>query len=90
MQKMAEQMKEFDVVVTPTQTMTGLTNLTGHPAVIVPNGFRENGTPTSITFIGNLFAESKTLRLAKAFQDATDFHLKHPDLDQQEGGNEDI
>ena len=90
MQKMAEQMKEFDVVVTPTQTMTGLTNLTGHPAVIVPTGVRENGTPTSITFIGNLFAESKTLRLAKAFQDATDFHLKHPDLDQQEGGNEDI
>jgi Asp-tRNA(Asn)/Glu-tRNA(Gln) amidotransferase A subunit family amidase len=83
MQKMAEQMKEIDVVVTPTGTMTSLTNLTGHPAVIVPNGFRENGTPTSITFIGNLFAESKTLRLAKAFQDATDFHLKHPNLDKK-------
>jgi len=90
MQKMAEKMEGIDVVVTPTGTMTGLTNLTGHLAVIVPNGFRENGTPTSITFIGNIFAESKTLRLAKAFQDATDFHLKHPDLDQQEGGNEDI
>lgn len=83
MQKMADQMKEIDVVVTPTGTMTSLTNLTGHPAVIVPNGFRENGTPTSITFIGNLFAESKTLRLAKAFQDATDFHLQHPNLDNK-------
>jgi Asp-tRNA(Asn)/Glu-tRNA(Gln) amidotransferase A subunit family amidase len=83
MQKMAEQMKEIDVVVTPTGTMTSLTNLTGHPAVIVPNGFRENGTPTSITFIGNLFAEAKALRLARAFQDATDFHLKHPNLDKR-------
>lgn len=84
MQKMAEQMKEIDVLVTPSNTMTSLTNLTGHPAVIVPNGFRENGTPTSITFIGDLFEEAKTLRLAKAFQDATDFHFKHPDLDKTE------
>jgi len=88
MQKMAEQMKDIDVVVTPSGAMTGLTNLTGHPAVIVPNGFRENGTPTSITFIGNLFAEAKTLRLAKAFQDATVFHTKHPDLERQGGGEE--
>jgi Asp-tRNA(Asn)/Glu-tRNA(Gln) amidotransferase A subunit family amidase len=50
--------------------------------VIIPSGFREDGTPTAIVFIGNLFAEAKTLRVAKAFQDATGFHLKHPDLDK--------
>lgn len=84
MREMAKKLEGIDVVVTPTGTMTSLTNLTGHPAVIIPNGFRENGTPTSITFIGNLYAEAKTLRLAKAFQDATEFHLKHPDLEKME------
>ena len=82
MQKMAEKMEGIDVFIAPRGTTTGLTNLTGHPAVVVPSGFRENGTPTAIIFIGNLFAEAKTLRIAKAFQDATGFHLEHPNLDK--------
>lgn len=81
MQEMAKKMEGIDVFIAPSGTTTGLTNLTGHPAVVVPSGFRENGTPTAIIFIGNLFAEAKTLRVAKAYQDATGFHLKHPDLD---------
>jgi Asp-tRNA(Asn)/Glu-tRNA(Gln) amidotransferase A subunit family amidase len=84
MQKMAEEMKDIDVFVTPSYGGNNLiiTNLTGHPAVVVPNGFDEKGNPTSISFIGNLFEEEKTLRMAKAYQDATDFHLKHPNLDK--------
>ncbi len=82
MQKMAEKMEGIDVFMATSRATTGLTNLTGHPAVVVPNGFRENGTPTAILFIGNLFAEAKTLRVAKAYQDATGYHLKHPDLDK--------
>ena len=82
MQKMAEQMKDIDVFVTPSYGGNSLiiTNLTGHPAVVVPNGFDEKGSPTSISFIGKLFGEEKALRVAKAYQDATDFHLKHPKL----------
>jgi len=38
------------------------------------------GTPVSLTFLGNLFGEANLLAVAKAYQDATDFHLKHPDL----------
>ncbi|MBP1619758.1 MAG: amidase, partial [Acidobacteria bacterium] len=53
-----------------------LTNLTGHPAVVLPHGFRENGTPTSITFTGALYNEARLLALAKVFQDATGFHLR--------------
>ena len=34
------------------------TNLTGHPAVILPNGFRDDGTPVSLTFLGPLFGEA--------------------------------
>jgi Asp-tRNA(Asn)/Glu-tRNA(Gln) amidotransferase A subunit family amidase len=83
MQIMAQKMKDIDVYVTPSFGGNNLllTNLTGHPAVVVPNGFNEKGSPTSISFIGGLFEEAKTLRVAKAYQDATDFHLKHPDLE---------
>ena len=82
MQKMAEQMKEIDVFVAPSYGSNSLliTNLTGHPTVVVPNGFDDKGNPTSISFIGNLFEEAKALRVAKAYQDATDFHHKHPSL----------
>ncbi len=57
-----------------------LTNLTGHPCVVLPNGFDEKGCPTSVTFMGKLFGEAELLAVAKAYQDATDFHLKHPPM----------
>jgi len=57
-----------------------LTNLTGHPCVVLPNGFSDNGTPTSITFIGRLFDEGRLIAFAKLYQDTTDFHKKHPPL----------
>ena len=81
-EEMAQKMKGIDVYIAPSSGGNNLllTNLTGHPAVVVPNGFDEKGSPTSISFIGNLFEEAKTLRIAKAFQDVTDFHTKHPDL----------
>jgi Asp-tRNA(Asn)/Glu-tRNA(Gln) amidotransferase A subunit family amidase len=66
-----------------------LTNLTGHPCVVLPNGFDEEGDPVSISFIGGLYDEAKLLAVAKAYQDATDFHEKHPPLFApavQEGG----
>ncbi len=83
MQAMAKLVSKIDVFVTPSYggNVLLLTNLTGHPAVVVPNGFTEEGTPTSISFIGNLYGEAEALLIAKAYQDATDFHLKHPVLD---------
>ncbi len=82
LQAMAEKMKDLDVYVAPSFGGNNLllTNLTGHPAVVVPNGFDEKGSPTSISFIGDLFEEAKALRVAKAFQEATDFHLQHPKI----------
>jgi Asp-tRNA(Asn)/Glu-tRNA(Gln) amidotransferase A subunit family amidase len=80
MQKWAELMKTVDVIVVPTNGTSQLlaTNLTGHPAVILPHGFRDDGTPVSLTFVGGLFGEDKMLRVAHAWQQATDWHLKHP------------
>jgi Asp-tRNA(Asn)/Glu-tRNA(Gln) amidotransferase A subunit family amidase len=79
----AELFKGVDVIVTPTGAANQLTatNLTGHPACILPNGFRD-GTPinVSITFLGSLFGEANLLRVAHAYQQATGFHLRHPAL----------
>ena len=70
----------IDVFITPSYANNVLliTNLTGHPAISVPNGFQENGSPVSISFIGRLFAEDRLLVAAKAYQDATGFHTKRP------------
>jgi Asp-tRNA(Asn)/Glu-tRNA(Gln) amidotransferase A subunit family amidase len=102
MELAAKVFDQVDVIVAPTfSTQLLITNLTGHPAIILPNGFRgedalksrvrENGevdaggpgTPLSLTFLGQLYGESRMLALAKAYQDATDFHQKHPQLDTE-------
>jgi Asp-tRNA(Asn)/Glu-tRNA(Gln) amidotransferase A subunit family amidase len=81
MQAMAAMMEKVDVYVAPSYSNNLLlTNLTGHPAVVVPNGFKANGVPTSITFTGRLYDEATALAVAKAYQDTTHFHLQHPHL----------
>jgi Asp-tRNA(Asn)/Glu-tRNA(Gln) amidotransferase A subunit family amidase len=79
-----ELMQTVDVIVTPTGAANlpqlVATNLTGHPAVILPNGFRDDGTPVSLTFLGGLFEEAKLLAVARAYQEATNFHLAHPTI----------
>jgi Asp-tRNA(Asn)/Glu-tRNA(Gln) amidotransferase A subunit family amidase/Asp-tRNA(Asn)/Glu-tRNA(Gln) amidotransferase C subunit len=82
MNAMQEKLTGIDAYVCPSWVGRNLllTNLTGHPAVVLPNGLRKEGTPSSISFVGRLFGEEKVLALAKAYQDATSFHLKHPTL----------
>ena len=79
--EMEKLMRDIDIYIAPSWEGDNLllTNLTGHPCVVLPNGFSESGTPTSITFIGRLFGEGRLIAFAKAYQDATDFHKKHPD-----------
>src|SRR5229473_7514542 len=91
MQEMARVMENVDVYLVPfdygdytpnpVATMnTSVTNLTGHPCVVVPHGSNEKGDPTSLTFVGKLFGEAEMLALARAYQNATEWHLKHPPL----------
>lgn len=80
--RMDSVMQSVDVYVSPTYGGNNLlvTNLTGHPSVVLPNGFTEEGQPTSITFVGELFGEAELLGVAKRYQQATDFHRRHPEM----------
>lgn len=80
MQKMDATMEPVDVFVAPSfaSNLLLITNLTGHPALVVPNGFDTNGGPVSLSFIGRLFGEADLLTVGEAYQAATDFHRRHP------------
>jgi Asp-tRNA(Asn)/Glu-tRNA(Gln) amidotransferase A subunit family amidase len=91
MQEMDKLMANIDVYLLPydyadytpnpvADRSTGITNLTGHPSITLPHGFDEKGHPTGLTFIGKLFGEAQMLAVAKAYQDSTGWHLKHPKL----------
>lgn len=75
-----EKMKDFDVFVSPAfgQNLRA-TNLSGHPCVVLPNGFNK-GLPGSITFTGQLFGEGQLLRIVQVYQKATAFNEKHPPM----------
>jgi len=82
-QEMQKLMQKIDVYLAPSLEGDNLllTNLTGNPCVVVPTGFIDKSTLSSISFTGRLFDEGKLIAVAKAFQDATDFHKKHPKID---------
>jgi len=84
MQEMAEVMAGIDVYVGGDDLT--LTNFTGHPTVILPDGDRpgsKSGQPGTITFTGQLFGESKLLGLGHAYQQASGAHLKRPKLEEK-------
>lgn len=80
MQQFDRTMADIDVYLSPTYGGMSLraTNLTGHPCVVLPTGFRADGTPTSLTFMGRLFGEEALLSVSRAYQDATDWHRRRP------------
>lgn len=82
MREMDALMSNWDVFVSPAPGSASLliTNLTGHPAVCVPCGFPK-GLPQSIMFTGKLYDEGTPLRVALAFERATNWHTMHPKMD---------
>ena len=81
MRDMEALMAQWDVILAPGTGGTSLsvTNLTGHPAALVPCGFA-NGMPRGMTFFGNLYDEATLLSAALAYEQATEWHLWHPEL----------
>jgi len=63
-----------------TGSLLAATNLTGEPTFVAPCGFREDGTPFSVSFTARLYRDEDLLALATAWQNATTYHLQHPKL----------
>lgn len=80
MQRIDPFISGYDIIIAPPETgdQLAITNLTGHPSVTLPVGYKADGTPGSISFIGQLFGEAKLLAFAKTFQDATPYNKQHP------------
>jgi aspartyl-tRNA(Asn)/glutamyl-tRNA(Gln) amidotransferase subunit A len=55
-------------------------NLTGLPALTLPNGLAENGLPSGIALLGTAFGEAKLLQIGKRFQQRTAHHERRPVL----------
>jgi len=78
-------MKDYDVIITPTfgDPQLQITNLTGHPALCLPNGFNDEGSPTSITLLSNIFDEGKLIMLGELIQNNSDWQAKRPPMFNQ-------
>jgi aspartyl-tRNA(Asn)/glutamyl-tRNA(Gln) amidotransferase subunit A len=65
------------------RTLTRFTspfNLTGLPAISLPCGFTESGLPIGLQIVGPPWSEAAVLRAAHAFEQATEWHLRKPEL----------
>ncbi|MEO6221680.1 MAG: amidase, partial [Vicinamibacterales bacterium] len=77
--------KDVDVMISGAVTLdpnslNPITSLTGHPAVAVPTGFRDNGTPTGFTLAGRLYDEAGLLVVARVIEAATGLGGRRPML----------
>jgi Asp-tRNA(Asn)/Glu-tRNA(Gln) amidotransferase A subunit family amidase len=83
-------MREMDELMKPLDAYIGgddltLTNLTGHPTVVVPDGDRDKSPtnqPGTVAFTGKLFGETDLLALAHAYQQLSGAHLRRPPLEK--------
>jgi len=83
MEELAKIMTNIDVFVAPSfGPQLLMTNLTGHPAVVVPVGDDADKHSMSLTFIGQLYEDGRVLQAAQAFQNASEYHEKYPNLEE--------
>jgi Asp-tRNA(Asn)/Glu-tRNA(Gln) amidotransferase A subunit family amidase len=78
MRQFGEWFAQYDALVSPNTSSTlGLTNLTGHPQIVVPCGFPKEG-PVGLMFTGKLFEEGMLARWAMAYQQGSDWQRRMP------------
>jgi Asp-tRNA(Asn)/Glu-tRNA(Gln) amidotransferase A subunit family amidase len=83
MHRTAEAMQGLDLFVSGSGEV-GLTNQTGHPAVVLPYemGEGDRAQPVTATLVGATFRDDLLLAVADAYQRETDWHLRRPPLDR--------
>ena len=82
MKEMATVMKQVDAYIGGNDLV--ITNFTGHPTVVMPDGFRQSAddkVPFSVTLTGQLFGEADLLAISHAYQQERGYHLEHPSLE---------
>jgi aspartyl-tRNA(Asn)/glutamyl-tRNA(Gln) amidotransferase subunit A len=72
--------EETDVPRNPELENTGAFNVYGIPAISVPCGVTAAGLPVGLMIAGPRFAEGRVLALARAYEQATDWHTRRPPL----------
>jgi Asp-tRNA(Asn)/Glu-tRNA(Gln) amidotransferase A subunit family amidase len=78
LQQMNALFEDVDVFLAPSNSdSVTMTNLTGHPAVVLPAGFVDQ-MPVGLMLTGKLWGEATLLRAAAAFEAATAHHAAHP------------
>ena len=85
MEHVRELFRKVDVVVGP--SMNVATNMSGHPKIAVPRGFKEHEkskrqVPHALFMTGQLYDESTLIHVANAFQQATEHHLARPPVEE--------
>ena len=63
----------------PSSASVTMTNLTGHPAVVLKAGLVD-GMPDAVMVTGGLYDESTILAVAHAYERATPWHVLHPEM----------
>ena len=77
---MEERLARLDAVVAPPWAGNTLllSNFSGHPCVVLPNGPKEGSKPNTFCLVGPWFGEERLLRVARAYQQATAWHRARP------------
>jgi aspartyl-tRNA(Asn)/glutamyl-tRNA(Gln) amidotransferase subunit A len=76
----ATPLDEVDEATTPLATFTRAVNYVGGCAVSLPAGLSERGLPIGVQLVAAPFADATLVRIGRAFQSATDWHRRRPDL----------
>lgn len=74
-------MEDIDVLIAP--SFSGqllITNLTGHPCVVLPNASYKEGKGGTITLLANHFDEASILEFARYIQERTSYDDEHPEM----------
>jgi Asp-tRNA(Asn)/Glu-tRNA(Gln) amidotransferase A subunit family amidase len=79
MHQMDAFMSKYDAILSPGDSMSQITNRTGHPAIAVKAGF-VNGLPRPLVVTGKLYEEATICRIAMAYEQANEWKDKHPTL----------
>lgn len=67
----------LDAILFPSYIGSTISAKAGYPSIAIPAGYKQNGRPFGVTFAGTAYSEGKLIKLAYAFEQATN-HRKSP------------